>query len=128
MSADFLASLVPDGTFSGDDGEGFKIDDAVEKIKESVGDAVESVINDKADEIGDQIKNIETDDEVQRLSQPEPDTPPPGAESEGESEGETEAGPEAGAMPEVPAGDLPPPPGYEINERSDMQRLIENNQ
>jgi hypothetical protein len=31
-------------------------------------------------------------------------------------------------MPEVPAGDLPPPPGYEINERSDMQRLIENNQ
>jgi len=118
MSADFLANLLPEDTFSGRGGEDGKIEDAVESIKKSVGDAVESVISDKADEIGDQIKNIETDDQVQRLSQPEPETTPPGAEAE----------PGAEVMPTEPAGELPPPPGYEDEERNDMQRLIENNQ
>ena len=36
--------------------------------------------------------------------------------------------PEADTAPELPPGELPPPPGYEEEERSDMQRLIESNQ
>lgn len=118
MTADFLASLAPENTFPGRDGDGGEINKAVESIKEGVGDVIDGVIKDKADEIGDKIKNIETDDEVRRLSQPEPDTTAPGAEGE----------PGAEAVPGEPAGELPPPPGYEDEERSDMQRLIENNQ
>jgi membrane protein required for colicin V production len=104
--ADFLASLLPEDTFPGRDGAADRIDDAVNDIKESVGDAVEGVAKEKLEEM---INEIDAEEKLRRLNEPEPETTPPDDEA-------------------IPAEDLPPPPGYEDEERSDMQRLIESNQ
>lgn len=107
--ADFLASLAPKDTFPGREDAGDRIDDTVDDIKESVGDAVEGVAREKLEEM---IDEIDAEERLRRLNEPSPDTTPPGDDT---------------GLP-GPAGELPPPPGYEDEERSDMQRLIESNQ
>jgi membrane protein required for colicin V production len=109
MGADFLASLAPEDTFPGRDNAGDRIDDTVEGIKESVGDAVEGVAREKLDEM---MEEFDAEEKLRRLNKPEPDI----------------ATPESDGAPALPPGELPPPPGYEDEERSDMQRLIESNQ
>lgn len=104
IGADFLASLAPEDTFPGRDDAGDRIDDTVNDLKESVEGAVEGVAREKLEEIVDEL---DAEEKWRRLNEPEPET-------------ETE--------PALPPGELPPPPGYEEEERSDMQRLIENNQ
>jgi membrane protein required for colicin V production len=107
--ADFLASLAPEDTFPGREDAGDRINDTVDDIKESVEDAVEGVAKDKLEEM---IDEIDAEERLRRLNEPAPDT----------------TAPEADTAPELPPGELPPPPGYEEEERSDMQRLIESNQ
>jgi membrane protein required for colicin V production len=109
LGADFLAGLAPEDTFPGRDDAGDRIDNAVEGLKEGVGDAVEGVAKEKLNEM---MEEIDAEERWRRLNEPEPET----------------ASPEAETAPPEPAEDLPPPPGYEDEERSDMQRLIENNQ
>ncbi|MCK4867691.1 MAG: CvpA family protein, partial [Alphaproteobacteria bacterium] len=109
MGADFLAGLAPADTFPGRDNAGNRIDEAVEGLKESVQGAVEGVARDKLEEMADEL---DAEEKLRRLNEPEPDT----------------ATPEGDGAPALPPGELPPPPGYEEDERSDMQRLIENNQ
>jgi len=109
FGADILASLLPADTFPDRDGAGDRVDDAVNNIKEGVGDAVEGVAKEKLQEM---IEEIDAEERLRRLNEPEPGSPPPGD------------GPPGEVLPE----NLPPPPGYEEEERSDMQRLIESNQ
>ncbi|MBE9555223.1 MAG: CvpA family protein [Proteobacteria bacterium] len=109
MGADFLAGLAPADTFPGRDNAGNRIDEAVEGLRESVQGAVEGVARDKLEEMADEL---DAEEKLRRLNEPEPDT----------------ATPEGDGAPALPPGELPPPPGYEEDERSDMQRLIENNQ
>ncbi|MBE9554045.1 MAG: CvpA family protein [Proteobacteria bacterium] len=109
IGADFLANLAPEDTFPGRKDAGDRIDDAVEGIKEGMGEAFEGVAKEKLDEM---IDEIDAEERLRRLNEPEPET----------------TAPEADTAPELPPGELPPPPGYEEEERSDMQRLIESNQ
>ena len=109
LGADLLASVLPEDTFPGRDGAGDRIDDAVEDIRDSVEDAVEGVAKEKLEEM---IDEIDAEERLRRLNEPEPET----------------TAPESDVMPAEEPEDLPPPPGYEEEERSDMQRLIESNQ
>lgn len=109
LGADILASVLPEDALPGRDGAGDRINDAVDNIRESVGDAVEGVAKERLDEM---IDEIDAEERLRRLNEPEPETTPPDYE----------------AAPSEPAEDLPPPPGYDEEERSDMQRLIESNQ
>lgn len=123
--ADFLASLAPAGTFPGRDSVDGKVDDAVNNIKEGVSDMVEGVAKEKLEEM---IEEIDTEERLRRLNQPEPETVTPASEPDAG----TPPAPAGDASPEdpstAPAEALPAPPGYEDKERSDMQRLIESNQ
>jgi membrane protein required for colicin V production len=111
--ADFLASLAPEGTFPGRDSAQDQIDDAVDDIREGVEGMVEGVAKEKLEEM---IEEIDAEERLRRLNQPEPDSGAAEGPDSTASEGET------------PVEALPAPPGYEDKERSDMQRLIENNQ
>ncbi len=112
LGADILASMLPEDTFPGRDEAGDQIEDAVDNIREGVEDAVEGVAKEKLQEM---IEEIDAEERLRRLNEPEPETAPPPAETDAED-----------APPQ--AEDLPAPPGYEDEERSDMQRLIESNQ
>jgi membrane protein required for colicin V production len=109
LGADFMAGLAPDNIFPGRNDAGDRIDDAVDNIKERVEDAVEGVAKEKLNEM---IEEIDAEERLRRLNEPVPETAPPAN----------------GAAPESSAQELPTPPGYEEDQRSDMQRLIENNQ
>ena len=108
FGADVLASLLPADTFPDRNAASGRVDDAVNNIKEGVGDAVGGVAKEKLQEI---IEEIDAEERLRRLNEPEPGSP-------------SEDGPPGEVLPE----NLPPPPGYEEEERSDMQRLIESNQ
>ena len=112
FGADLLASLAPEDTFPGRGDVDGQIEDTVDNIREGVEDAVEGVAKEKLQEM---IEEIDAEERLRRLNEPEPETAPPPAE------------PDAEDAP-APAEDLPAPPGYEDEERSDMQRLIESNQ
>lgn len=101
VGAGALVSLLPEGTFTRVEPKGDELDDAVESVE----DAVKGLANDKIDELGDTIESIDAEDRLNKLMQPEP----PAHETQ-------------------PADSAPPKPGYGDDERSDMQRLIENNQ
>lgn len=107
--ADFLASLAPEDTFPGRDDAGERVDDAVNDLKDGVSDAVEGVAKEKLQEM---IEEIDAEERLRRLNEPAPES----------------ASPADGAAGDVSPENLPPPPGYEDEERSDMQRLIESNQ
>lgn len=111
--ADFLASLAPEGAFPGRDSASDRIDDTVGDIKEGVEGMVEGVAKEKLEEM---IDEIDAEERLRRLNQPEPDS----GSAEGPESGTTEG--------DAPVEALPAPPGYQDKERSDMQRLIESNQ
>ena len=115
FGADFLASLAPEDTFPGRGGMDGQIEDAVDNIREGVEDAFEDVAKESLEEM---IEGIDAEERLRRLNEPEPEAAPPAAESDAD---ET-----------VPPGAAPAeslsPPGYDDEERSDMQRLIESNQ
>jgi len=99
--AQALVSLMPEGAFTGVEPRDGGLGDAVESVE----DAVKDLTTDKIDELGDTIESLDAEDRLNKLMQPEPPEDEPPAEDDAE-----------------------PEPGYGNDERSDMQRLIENNQ
>lgn len=111
FGADILASLAPEDAFPGRDQAGDRLENAVEGLESSVGDVMEGVARERLDEM---IEEMQVEERLRRLNQPEPEADPAGANA-----GETESG---------TPGEQPPPPGYGDAEREDMQRLIESTQ
>lgn len=109
LGADVWASLLPENAIPGRDDAGDRINDTVGDIKKGVENAVEGVAKEKLQEM---IEEIADEERLRRLNKPEPEAIPPENE----------------ASPDTPPEELPTPSGYEQDERSDMQRLIENNQ
>lgn len=121
--ASFLASLVPGDGLPGSEDAGDQIEEAVEGIKRGVEDAARKRLDElELDEMRDEI---DAEELLRRLNTPEPESSRPAAEIEAEISGGRE---ENGGEGAAPAEALPVPPGYEDEERSDMQRLIESNQ
>jgi membrane protein required for colicin V production len=96
-----LVSLMPEGAFTQVRPRGDELGDAVEGVE----DAVKGLATDKIDQLGDTIDSLDAEDRLNKLMKPEPPADEPPAENGAE-----------------------PKPGYGNDERSDMQRLIENNQ
>ncbi len=96
-----LVHLLPAGAFTRIEPDGNGLDGAVEGVE----NAVRGMTQDRFDAIGETLESIEADDRWQRLNQPQPseEAVPPGDDDAAE-------------------------PGYETDQRNDMQRLIESNQ
>jgi membrane protein required for colicin V production len=99
--AEALVALLPAGAFTGIERNGDVLDEAVENVE----DAVRDLTTDRMDAIGETLESIEEEDRLRKFNQPQP--------------------PESTELPEE---ETPAEPGYGNEERSDMQRLIENNQ
>lgn len=119
--ADFIASLAPEDTFPGRERVDGTFNETVDDIKRKVDDAVGGVANEELDEM---IEGIDAEERLRRLNQPEPESSTPA----GPDAAESAATGDESAPGAAPAEALPVPPGYQDEERSDMQRLIESNQ
>lgn len=103
VGADVIAGMFPEDTFPGREDAGGPTSDSVNGIRKGVEDMVEGMAKEKLEEM---IEEIDTEERLRRLNQPEPQAVPEGQ------------APDDSAAPQ----------GYEDNERSDMQRLIESAQ
>ncbi len=93
QTSEFLAAFLPEGALPDRD-----------DVQENVEDAVKEAIESAEEQMEKKIEEVETEEKLQQLNQPQP-TPPAGDGDKAES-GQ----------------------GYDDAERRDMQRLIESNQ
>jgi len=100
MGAQALVNLMPAGAFTRPEPDDNGIDGAAEEIE----GAVRGMVGDRLDAIGETLESIEAEDRLRRLTQPQP--------------ADAKVMPDDGTAAQ---------PGYGADQRSDMQRLIENN-